>query len=64
MGEYMSVKDLAKYLGIAYSQMYELSKSQRLRQIKGAVININKAGGKHEVLRINVKSAIKALEVQ
>jgi hypothetical protein len=62
--EYLSINDLAKYLNMGVTQVRIMAKSQRLRKIKGAVINVNAAGGKNEVLRINVQAAIKAFEAQ
>jgi len=57
--EYVSINKLAERLGVSRFTAQCMAKSQYLRSVKGAVINVNtKASGKYEILRINIHDAI------
>ena len=62
--EYLTIKHLAERLGISNKHARYLAKSKRLRQIEGAVINVNTGQGKKEVLRVNIHDAIKVYAIQ
>lgn len=60
---YVSIKRLAQELDTSVTTARELARSKRLRSIKGAVIDINKSAGKHEILRVHLPTAIRVYGV-
>ena len=57
--EYLTIPQLAERLGMSVTCARYLARSKRLRNIKGAVLNVNMSKGKYEILKINVHDAIK-----
>jgi len=57
--EYITIKQLAERLGISEINARYLARSKRLRDIKGAVINVNASGNKNEILRVDFNAAIR-----
>ena len=60
--EYLSISKLAERLGMSKKEARYLAKSQRMRRIKGAVIDVNMSGGKYEILKVNIHDAIKVFD--
>ena len=60
--EYLTIKQLAAHLNLSEMKTRWLAKSQRLRSIKGAVLDTNARKGKYEILRVNVHAAEKVYE--
>ena len=57
--EYLTIPQLAERLGMSQTNARYLAKSKRLRNVKGAVIDVNMSKGKYEILKVNVDAAIK-----
>jgi len=62
--EYLTPKELASRLKISVESARYLARSKYLRNIKGAVLNVNLRGkkGKYEKLRIRFDAAICVFE--
>ncbi|MCL2416141.1 MAG: helix-turn-helix domain-containing protein [Defluviitaleaceae bacterium] len=56
--EYLTINQLAERLNISTSQARQLARSKRLRDTKGAVIDLNANKGKNEILRININKVV------
>ncbi len=61
--EYLSISELAKVLSISTEYARQLAKSKRLRNIRGAVIDVNMSGGKYQCLRVNINAVKKVFDV-
>jgi len=61
---YVTIKQLAKHLGISTTSARNLARSKHLRRVKGAVVNTNTNGdaGKYEILKIRLDAAVKVFE--
>jgi len=62
--EYLTISELAARLSISANGARCLARSQYLRNIKGAVLNVNQKGpkGKYEKLRVRLDAAIKIFQ--
>ena len=61
---YLTIRQLSAYLNISYRAAGYLAKSDHLRSVKGAVLNLNTKGkkGKYEKLVVNPEAAVKVFE--
>jgi len=62
--EYLTIKQLAERLNMSYSNAYFLARSKKLRDIKGAVIDVSATGGKRENLRVDINKVINELTAE